>query len=69
VRSVDHTSLVIVLATGGSPLERTALEALADVVVARVRHADPPEDFRERIRHWAAARGWAVTVAPDGPRR
>ena len=84
MRSVDHTSLVIVLATGGSPLERTALEALADVVVAwvrveregeaaclaaRVRHADPPEDFRERIRHWAAARGWAVTVAPDGPRR
>jgi hypothetical protein len=83
VRSVDHTSLVIVLATGGSPLDRTALEAL-DVVVAwvrveregdaaclaaRVRHPDPPEDFRERIRRWAGARGWAATVAPDGPRR
>jgi hypothetical protein len=84
VRSVDHTSLVIVLSTGGSPLDRVALEALGDVAVAwvrveregdaaclaaRLRHVEPPEDFRERIRHWAAARGWAATVAPSGPPR
>ncbi|HKW42390.1 MAG TPA: hypothetical protein VJN39_14165 [Gemmatimonadales bacterium] len=81
---MDHTSLVIVLSTGGSPLDHTALDKLADVTVtwvrveregeaaclaARVRHPDTPEDFRERIRHWAAARGWSATVAPDGLRR
>lgn len=79
VRPVDHESLVIVLSTGGSPLAPTAFDGLVDVTVAwvrveregdaaclaaRVRHADPPDDFRHRIRHWGAARGWAVTVAP-----
>jgi hypothetical protein len=77
---VDHASLVIILSTGGSPLDRTVLDALGGIAVtwvrvecegeaaclaARVRHADRPEDFRQRIRHWGAARGWAVTVAPD----
>jgi hypothetical protein len=76
---MDHESLVIVLSTGGSPLDGTALDALADAVVrwvrveregeaaclaARVAHADPPDRFRDRVRGWAAARGWAVTVAP-----
>jgi len=75
---VDHESLVIVLSTGGSPLDGAALDALADTVVqwvrveregdaaclaARVQHADPPDRFRERVRRWGAARGWAVTVA------
>jgi hypothetical protein len=79
VRPVEHASLVIVLASGGSPLDAAALDALADVVVrwvrveregdaaclaARVGHADPPDRFRDRVRAWGAARGWAVTVAP-----
>jgi hypothetical protein len=77
---VEHESVVIVLSLGGSPLEGTALDGLAGVAVrwvrveregdaaclaARVGHADPPAVFRERVRVWAGARGWAVTVAPD----
>jgi hypothetical protein len=76
---VDHESVVIVLSAGGAWLERDALDAVdgtavtwarleregaAACLAARVRHADPPEHFRDRIRLWAAARGWAVTVAP-----
>jgi hypothetical protein len=78
---VDHESLVIVLSVGGSPLDGAALDALVDAEVtwvrleregdaaclaARVRHCDRPEDFRNRLRTWGAARGWAVTVAPRG---
>ena len=74
--------MVIVLSTGGSPLDGSALSALADVRVAwvrveregeaaclaaRVLHGDPPDDFRDRVRRWAGARGWAVTVASGGP--
>jgi hypothetical protein len=80
VRPVEHASLVIILSTGGSPLDRTVLDALDGVAVtwvrveregnaaclaARVRHADSPEDFRPRIQGWGAARGLAITVAPD----
>src|SRR5437867_930229 len=76
---VDHESLVIVLSCGGSPLDAAALDALAVTAVrwvrveregdaaclaGRVCHDDPPDRFRERVRAWAAARGWAVTVAP-----
>lgn len=72
--------MVIVLSLGGSPLEQAALDGLGGVAVrwvrleregdaaclaARVGHADPPPAFRERVRAWAGARGWAVTVAPD----
>src|SRR2546428_10074987 len=79
VRPVDHESLVIVLSCGGSPLDAAALDALAVTAVrwvrveregdaaclaGRVCHDDPPDRFRERVRAWAAARGWAVTVAP-----
>src|SRR5690348_3541346 len=78
-RPVDHEALVIVLSCGGSPLDAAALDALAVTTVrwvrveregeatclaARVCHDDPPERFRERVRAWGAARGWAVTVAP-----
>jgi len=71
--------LVIVLSAGGSPLDGESLGALADASVVWVRveregdaaclagrvcHDDPPDRFRERVRAWAAARGWAVTVAP-----
>src|SRR5207245_3933776 len=71
--------LVIVLSCGGSPLDAAALDALAVTAVrwvrveregdaaclaGRVCHDDPPDRFRERVRAWAAARGWAVTVAP-----
>ncbi|HXF96257.1 MAG TPA: hypothetical protein VNI61_09175 [Gemmatimonadales bacterium] len=78
---MEHESLVIVLSAGGAALERDALEAMTGTTVtwvrveregraaclaARVRHADPPEDFRARVRRWGAARGWAVTVAPAG---
>ena len=78
MRPVDHESLVIILSLGGSPLEQTALGALSDVTVswvsveregetaclaARVMHGDPPDAFRDRVRRWGAARGWAITVA------
>jgi len=78
MRPVDHESLLIILSLGGSPLERTALGALTDVLVtwvrveregetaclaARVMHGDPPDAFRDRVRRWGAARGWAITVA------
>lgn len=77
---MDHGALVIILSTGGSPLDRTVLDALDGVTVtwlrveregdaaclaARVRHTDRPEDFQPRIRGWGAARGWSITVAPD----
>jgi hypothetical protein len=82
VRAVDHESLVIVLSTGGSPLDASALSALADVRVvwvrveregdaaclaARVLHGDSPDEFRDRVRRWAGARGWSATVASGGP--
>ncbi|PYP19034.1 MAG: hypothetical protein DMD52_00330 [Gemmatimonadetes bacterium] len=82
-RLVDHESLVIVLSAGGSPLDGGSLGALADAAVvwvrvecegsaaclaARVRHGDPPDAFRDRVRRWGAARGWAVTVASGRPR-
>ena len=78
MRPVEHESLLIILSLGGSPLERTALGALTDVLVtwvrveregetaclaARVMHGDPPDAFRDRVRRWGAARGWAITVA------
>ncbi len=83
MRPVDHESLLIILSLGGSPLERTALGALTDVLVtwvrveregetaclaARVMHRDPPDAFRDRVRRWGAARGWAITVASSGRR-
>jgi hypothetical protein len=76
---VDHESLVIVLSSGGSPLDGESLAELpgaavrwqrvereggAACVAARVRHGDPPEEFGARIREWGRVRGWAVTVAP-----
>ena len=78
VRDVDHESLVIVLSSGGSPLDGESLaelpgaavrwqrverEGAAACVAARVRHGDPPEEFGARIREWGRIRGWAVTVA------
>jgi len=77
--AVDHESLVIVLSAGGSPLDGRSLDALAHAAVswvrveregsaaclaARIRHGDPPEEFRDRVRALGAARGWVVTVAP-----
>jgi hypothetical protein len=78
---VDHESLVIVLSSGGSPLDGESLaelpraavrwqrverEGAAACVAARVRHGDPPEEFGARIREWGRVRGWAVTVARCG---
>ena len=83
MRPVDHESLLIILSLGGSPLERTVLGALSGVRVswvrveregetaclaARVLHCDPPDAFRERVRRWGAAHGWAITVASSGRR-
>src|SRR5205807_8301634 len=83
MRPVDHESLVIILSLGGWPLEQTALGALSDVAVslvrveregetaclaARVMHGDAPDAFRDRVRPWGAARGWAITVAASGRR-
>jgi len=79
---MPYESVVVVLATGGAPLERDALDALPETSVtwmrieregrvaclaARVRHDDPVSEFRVRVRQWSAARGWGVTVAPCGP--
>jgi hypothetical protein len=78
VCDVDHESLVIILASGGSPLTDASLAELPGAVVrwqrveregavacvaSRVQHEDPPEEFRQRIREWGRVRGWAVTVA------
>jgi len=78
---VDHESLVIVLSTGGPPLDDASLAGLAGAAVrwqrveregaaaciaARIRHNDPPEEFAVRIRDWGRVRGWAVTVARCG---
>lgn len=46
---------------------RLEREGRSACLVARVRHADPPDQFRARVRGWGAARGWAVTVAPCAP--
>lgn len=66
---------------GVAPLARDALDALPATRVtwmriereasvaclaARVRHADPPSEFRVRVREWGMARGWGLTVAPCG---
>lgn len=79
---VEFESLLVLLAVRGAPLEGDALDSLADAratwvrleregeavcLAARVRHDDRPEEFRTRVRGWAAARGWAVTVAPCAP--
>jgi hypothetical protein len=77
--AAPYESVVVILATGGMPLERDALDGLPGTAVtwvrlereervaclaARVRHADPVAEFRIRVRQWSAARGWGVTVAP-----
>jgi hypothetical protein len=73
--------VILATGAAGVPLEREALDALEGTVVtwvrferegearclaARVRHDDPPDQFRVRIREWGGTRGWAVTVAPCG---
>jgi hypothetical protein len=79
---MGYESLLVVVATGGTPLDPEALTALADTRVvwtrvecegrsmclaARVRHADRPDVFRARVRSWAGSRHWVVTVAPCAP--
>jgi hypothetical protein len=79
---MTHESVVVVLATGGANVESDALDSLPETTVtwlrieregrvaclaARVRHSDPANEFRLRVRQWGAARGWGVTVAPCGP--
>jgi len=76
---VPRESLLILLSAGGSPLDADCLGDLAGVAVtwsqveresaaaclaARVLHDDSLVEFRDRVRRWARARGWAVTVAP-----
>ncbi len=76
---MPHESLLIVLNADGSPLDPDCLGELAGVAVtwsqveresaaaciaARVLHDDPLPEFRDRVRRWGRARGWAVTVAP-----
>ena len=73
--------VILATGASGTPLERDALDALegtsvtwvrveregsARCLAARIRHADPADQFRVRIREWGVARGWAVTVAPCG---
>jgi hypothetical protein len=79
---MTYESVVVVLATGGASLESDALDTLPETTVtwsrveregrvaclaARVRHPDSVFEFRVRVRQWAGARGWGVTVAPCGP--
>jgi hypothetical protein len=78
---VDHESVVIVLSVDGSSPDEGSLAELPDLhvqwqrieregravcIAARLRHADPPEQFGSRLREWARVRGWAVTVASCG---
>src|SRR5207245_1468334 len=42
---------------------RVEREGSAACVAARLRHGDLPDQFRDRVRRWGRARGWAVTVA------
>jgi len=80
----ESVVVILATSASGTPLERDALDALegtsvtwvrveregsARCLAARVRHADPAEQFRIRIREWGGARGWAVTVAPCGTSR
>jgi hypothetical protein len=79
---VPHESLLVLLARQGESIDPEVLTSLEDArptwvrveregdsacLAARVRHADPPELFRDRVRRWAARREWAVTVAPCAP--
>lgn len=79
---MPYESLLLLLALRGAALDPDALHALEDsslvwvrveregassCLVARVRHGDPPDQFRIRVRGWGATRGWAVTVAPCAP--
>ena len=79
---MTHESVVVVLATRGANLDNDALDSLTGTTVtwlrieregrvaclaARVRHSDPANEFRIRVRQWAAPRGWGVTVAPCAP--
>jgi len=72
---MPYESVVVVLATGGGPLEAESLETLREATVtwsrveregrvaclaARVRHIDSVTEFRVRVRQWGAARGWGV---------
>jgi len=45
---------------------RVEREGDAACLAARVLHGDSPDEFRDRVRRWAGARGWAVTVASGG---
>jgi hypothetical protein len=80
---VDHESVVIILSTNAASPDDQSLARLAGVrvqwqridyegrlmcVAARLRHVDPPDRFGARVREWARARGWAVTVASCGTR-
>jgi hypothetical protein len=82
VCAVEFESLLVLLAVRGAPLDDRALDTLVGIhprwvrieregasvcLAARVAHRDRPEEFRTRVRGWAGARGWAVTVAPCAP--
>lgn len=79
---MSHESLLVLLARRGESIEPDVLTSLLDTrptwvrieregdsacLAARVCHAAPPEVFRDQVRRWAAARQWAVTVAPCAP--
>src|ERR1051326_9516300 len=78
---MSYESVLVVLATGGAPLEGDALDGLPGTTVtwqrieregrvaclaARVSHADPLSDFRMRVRQWGAAPRWGGHVWPRG---
>ena len=80
----ESVVVILALGGGAAALERDALDALDGIAVtwvrveregdarclaARVRHTDPADQFRVRIREWGVAQGWAVTVAPCGTPR
>jgi len=79
---MEYESLVVVLSLGSARLDGGELHELTDTRVlwsrvesegrasclaARIRHRDTPDRFRDRVRGWGRARGWAVTVAPGAP--
>jgi len=80
----ESVVVILALGGSAASLERDALDVLDGIEVtwvrveregdarclaARVRHVDPADQFRVRIREWGVGRGWAVTVAPCGAPR
>lgn len=77
-------SIAVILSVNGRTLDAASLGDLprgrlvraefasgeqAACVAATLEHDCPPEELVAALRHWAADRGWTITVAPLGGHR